>query len=1343
MSGKEHPLDSRYDGGADEIISDSESIEYPLHSGPPSRQNLMLESNHSDIDISSCDGMEGISPDVSPVRRNRKQHKSADGLDLQTQTQRRSSRDLMGDEQAVRKESLHLTDPSQLSDEDLSQQDSFADANSNEIVTDDDMSISDDEVDDDDYDDYDDDFDEDGYYKYSEDQEFEYHDTAYHSESDDEITVEDALATIMEGEEEEESEEEEEESDEEDNGTNRGGSIHQSLYRFKLMQEEEEEEESNHSVEVYEMALGGEAKAPPKKVRNPIGYLEEEEEDLNDSGYFMNKEPLYANSSSMESGPLWEEENDILNLLRTENWESLKPFLNKLRNSEDEYIRDELTKMDTFGTTKMYPIHFIVWRAPNSFIKNFISSIPYMYQSETLSRLDSFGNSPLHLACSGLEVDVAKDSIDVSVVEIISECGPETHEMLNKQGESPLALLMNSKALKADPAKLSASEVTAERLVRSMLEGRTNLVKRKNMFDYKTLLHTAASFGVHEAVLIALLELTDPSIAAMEDTSKRIPLHYIAGCVSEKRPQVLLAEKLLEADKEGVIRTTTTGETPLHVYVSNITQRIKDEEELNSTNTTKMTEILLGSKEDEAKCPLLMKNSTDLSPLHCCALYNAPMNVMEQLSKSPFFEKAATITDSNSATPLHLACASSKIRATLEKVKFFGTAEAAVMRDKKSRTPMHVAAENPKMTKYFIKALVDINPKAAKVRNSKGRMPLHIALRKNAKDSIIKALLKANPKAVKTTFSGRNSVFHEMCEYKTSAPVMKAILKMHPSGSKVKNKLGNLPLHEAISFECSINVVQELLDAYPGGATAKNKNGETPLHLAAASKKSLEVVQLLLSVGPKATIITNKDGQKPLDTAKLVEGNDEVVSVIEAKTNEYREERAQQKAKVKERRSAASKERRGSRGDRKKKRASRSSRSRSHSADLEEPEEEVAEVVKKPSSLSKIMSRSSGSKHRRRASGGDPRSSIDPEPKQEKGPSHEKEKKPPDKRPLRRMLKSFTHKVGSPLQGGKPKKDMNSADVDKKKSDHSPKEKARRGLPRSKSDRGLRVNAEEKEGTDDVSLRRKLKPSRSFKFSKKSAAPAADDEDNNSRSRSRRSLFPKMKRRSSAGDGDHPNHVNAAKNPSSKETIGSTDDTTPTSLSPLPARKIRSGRKRDSKASNLLSQPPDLDAPDSKGSLESGSRSSNHKRKSHKSPKRKSKPDSLREESKPTSESSLTKESSDLKPKSESSVSKHGGGTESTAESSLSKHGTSVSSQLSRSTAESSSSVSKHGTTTTTAESSASLKSPAAAAANHAPDPPPTTAAGLPVDPPPETNAGPRDPPSNDERSVETADEWF
>ncbi|CAJ1948531.1 unnamed protein product [Cylindrotheca closterium] len=1302
MDGKELSFDARYDGGADEIISDSDSIDHPHHPpgppGPPQSRSAaqqMHESIHSDIDIdiSSCDG---ISPDVSPIQNSRKQHhqhsKSLDGLDFQTSTQRRSSRDLMGSSENVGKESLHMTDLLQLSDSELSEQDSFADANSNEIVTDDDFSISDDEVDEDD-DDYDDDFDEDGYYKYAENEGFQYHETAYHSESDDEITVEDALATIMEGEEEEESDEEEEESDEEENDrTHRGGSIHQSLYRFALMEEEEEKalEESNHSVEVMEMALGGESKSPPKRFRPPGEFLDEGEEDLNDSGYFMNKAPLYEKSSAMESAGIIEEEDDIASLLRSENWNALKPFLNKLRMSDDDYIRDELTTMDLFGHTKMYPIHFIVWRAPNSFIKNFISSLPHRDTSETLSRLDSFGNSPLHLACSGLDVNVEKDSIDISVVEIISECGPETHEMLNKQGESPLALLMNSKALKADPAKLKASEATAERLVRSMLAGRKHLIKRKNMFDFKTLLHTGASFGVHEKVLIALLELSDPSIAGMVDTSKRIPLHYIAGCVSGKRPQASLAEKLVEANKEGVIRTNTSGDTPLHVFVSDITQRIKEEEDLNSPNTAKMAEVLLGSKEDENLCSLLVKNSAELSPLHCCALYNAPKNIMEEFSKSPFFAKAATITGPNSATPLHLACASSKIRATLEKLKFFGTAEAAVMRDQKSRTPMHVAAENPKMTKHFIKALVEINPKAAKVRNSKGRMPLHVALRKNAKDTIIKALLKANPQAVKSTFSGRNSVFHEMCEYNTSVAIMQSMLKLHPAGSNVKNKSGNLPLHVAIAFECSIDVVKELLDAYPAGVTSRNKNGETPLHLA-ATKKSLEIVELLLNSGPKATIIANKDGQKPLDAAKLVEGNDEVASFIEAKTQAYREERAQQKAKTKERRTSSktgTKKKRGNNRSRsnsddfdepeeeeskkpssmsrimmKKKRASRP---RSNSADLDGIELEE-EAPKKPSSLSDMMSRASGSKQRRRASGGDGKS-VDPDAKQ-------------DKRPIRRMLKSF--------QGSKPKKETSGSDEsgeqkDKKTTVQSMKEKAKRGLTRSKSDKGLRQAGEVKVASESSPSQnspseRKLKPSRSFKLSKKLAL--GDDVGTSSpRTRSKRNIFSKKNRRASTGQDYSEEDVV----PSKEVESTSIDEPKPPSVSPIPSRKIRSGRKRESKTPPPGADPNAASLVDSNGArLESGGSA---KRKSRKSPKRKSKHDrdqASKEESKPSSESSLSKTLSESsvskpdsfkKPLSGSSLGKptSSSSLKPTSESSVSKHGTSSSSG-SKSTADSSS----------------------------------------------------------------------
>eukprot|EP00980_Cylindrotheca_fusiformis_P014583 scaffold3955_cov160-Cylindrotheca_fusiformis.AAC.3 len=1033
-----------FEDGADEIISDTEE---------DGTRNVRVPNT--------------ASPETSPISESSFRGAPVGAGGISPLSERKDS---------VHTNGMYMGGTVLLSDDDTLSQDSFADANSDEIYSDEELSISEEEEDDDD--------------RYnSDDEEDYYEDLAYRTDSEDEITVEDALATIVEEEEEDESSEEGDEGDEDGDGNSKNI---KSLYSYS------NDDDDNEYGMVYEDDLAaGERSARPARVLSlEDGDDDNDEEDsLNDSGYFITRDTFRtaaaAEEKSEEQTPRIVEKDDFSQLLKSKDWNALMPFLQKFLQSradvdDEQLLHAALTRMDTYGNTKSYPIHFVVWRAPTTFIKQFIGAIPSQWQSETLSKVDAYGNTPLHLACSRLEATIPATkgdndaegtaTLDVSVVEMISECGPETHELLNKQGDSPLSLLLKSNAMKADPVKFQKVEATAEKLVRSMLQDRIHLITRKNMFDFKTLLHIAAANGAHEKVLLALLEMAGPSIGKMADTAGRIPLHYVAGCMTGKSPQATFAEQLIQAHPLGVVHKTTSGDTPLHIFVSSIQQRIKVKEDREGPESNKITKLLIGSTENEDECALLVKNSNALSPLHCCALFNTPAHILKSLMESPFAARASTVTDTNSATALHLACASSRCRQMIETIKILGTTEAAVMRDNKSRTPMHVAAENPNVTKRFVKALAEVNPKAAKVRNSKGRMPMHVALRKRAKDSVIKALLKTYPKAVRSTFSGRNSVFHEMCQYKTSAAIMKAMLKMHPPGVKLKNKFGNLPLHVAIVYECPTDVLQQLLDAHSAGCLTKNKSGETPLHYAAANN-SVEVTKLLLSLEPKAAILKNKKGETPVDQAKANTTVDpDLVKILEDTRNSVYaaralKKRSSNKDRIKKPSSARSLD--DTESTEKKPKRSSSSKSKTDQG------------TSKQTTSSKRRSVSPGTKKRSSRRISDSESS--------KGSSPTESPKTAEKRSLRRMLKSSGSgsRSKSPLPDPPiepPSQDrLSKSDHPEKKektsfnnSDHARDRRPRGGgLSRSKSDRGFRADQNEILEQEEV-FSKQLKESREF-----------------------------------------------------------------------------------------------------------------------------------------------------------------------------------------------------------------------------------------------------------------------
>ncbi|KAL7469727.1 hypothetical protein ACHAXS_009992 [Conticribra weissflogii] len=202
-----------------------------------------------------------------------------------------------------------------------------------------------------------------------------------------------------------------------------------------------------------------------------------------------------------------------------------------------------------------------------------------------------------------------------------------------------------------------------------------------------------------------------------------------------------------------------------------------------------------------------------LTPLHCCALFDAPPQISKLLMKHPDANAASSMTNSFGATPLHLAAAQPGVSQSIATVLAIGTPDAAAVQDRLKRTPLHVAAQNTYATNLLIKTLAELNPDAAAVKTQRGHLPLHLAAQSQAKEPVIRALIKA-----------------------------------YPAAAEARNKSNNTPLHDAAKYRASLGVVRLLLDAYPGALYVQNQYGNLPLHCATAYQAPSDVVQLLLKV---------------------------------------------------------------------------------------------------------------------------------------------------------------------------------------------------------------------------------------------------------------------------------------------------------------------------------------------------------------------------------------------------------------------------------------------------------------------------------------------------------------
>jgi ankyrin repeat protein len=368
-----------------------------------------------------------------------------------------------------------------------------------------------------------------------------------------------------------------------------------------------------------------------------------------------------------------------------------------------------------------------------------------------------------------------------------------------------------------------------------------------------TPLHIALACGARDCVVEALLSVY-PNAAHIEDKKGMIPLHW-AAAFSKTGHAVI--RKLVLAYPMGLMSPTTDGDIPLHLAVSNAI--MEDESSIGGKipmyigdgvssrremNRLKIVELLLHdhthytaasgdgggrrnataanattqdplstANEETTVSPILTTNREKLTPLHCCALFDAPPQISKLLMKHPDANAASSMTNSFGATPLHLAAAQPGVSQSIATVLAIGSPDAAAVQDRLKRTPLHVAAQNAYATNLLIKTLAELNPEAASIKTQRGHLPLHLAAQSQAKEAVVRALIKA-----------------------------------YPAAAESRNKSNNTPLHDAAKYRASLGVVRLLLDAYPGALYVQNQYGNLPLHCATAYQAPSDVVQLLLKV---------------------------------------------------------------------------------------------------------------------------------------------------------------------------------------------------------------------------------------------------------------------------------------------------------------------------------------------------------------------------------------------------------------------------------------------------------------------------------------------------------------
>mmetsp|Transcript_53328 Transcript_53328/g.79679 ORF Transcript_53328/g.79679 Transcript_53328/m.79679 type:complete len:735 (-) Transcript_53328:616-2820(-) len=564
---------------------------------------------------------------------------------------------------------------------------------------------------------------------------------------------------------------------------------------------------------------------------------------------------------------------------------------------------------------------------------------------------DRDANTALHLCCGNLDViqdeaaleaamknktssasisSIGTTGMNTSVLEALIRVAPRALQIQNIEGDTPLHMLVSSPACcscsdtsSSSPA-LSSSGVggmndpatiatATARIVAILIDTCLDAALMQDSTG-ATPLHAAIANNANDKVLMQLLKAA-PMACKVEDNRNMLPLHY-AAAFQKTSPSVL--QKMIECHPESIVHQTVNGDTPLHLAISNANATLaedgggsvvgkEDAPSLSSNlstgkidrNITKMVELLMGrGKKDgyggdgivptaDQQNPLIVFNGEQLTPLHCCAIFDAPPALTRLLMTHPSAKQAAAMTTSHGATPLHLATAHPGVALSIATVMAVGTPDAAAIQDRLKRTPLHVAAQNTHSTKILIKTLAELYPEATAIKTQRGHLPLHLAAQSQAKEHVVKALIKAFPQAAEARNKSINTPLHDAAKYRSSAGVVKLLLDTYPEAVYIQNQYGNLPLHCATAYQAPEDAVQLLIEAWPDGASMQNRNGDAPLHYAAAHATSVDAVKLLIDAAPASVLLLNTSSQSPIDRAKANNSSQEIIDLLEASTDAW------------------------------------------------------------------------------------------------------------------------------------------------------------------------------------------------------------------------------------------------------------------------------------------------------------------------------------------------------------------------------------------------------------------------------------------------------------------------
>ena len=358
---------------------------------------------------------------------------------------------------------------------------------------------------------------------------------------------------------------------------------------------------------------------------------------------------------------------------------------------------------------------------------------------------DADGNTPLHIVCANLERiqkgESGQVTIDFSVVKNLLVLGPEALVMQNNNGDTPLHLLLASKALQQpdDIKSLRLAVSAAVEALTAILGMAKDLALKQNV-NGLTPLHVAIANHCPKSVLLKLFS-TVPKAANVTDNDGMNSLHYVAAFGVQSWTFV---EELISAYPKLTYQQTIHGDTPLHLLIANtslayfpgISQALsKALTYNNSRHTMKLLTVL--SRENGQHQPILVQNAHGDTPLHFCAKMNAPALLTQALMESLHAPIASTVTAEIDMTPLRIAMSTLcqvgnsrdaiGLRNAMSNVVALAVPESCATVDSHGLTPLMHAVQSKNWSAWLVKILLQADHECVTLTTPDGLLALHYA----------------------------------------------------------------------------------------------------------------------------------------------------------------------------------------------------------------------------------------------------------------------------------------------------------------------------------------------------------------------------------------------------------------------------------------------------------------------------------------------------------------------------------------------------------------------------------------------------------------------------------------